>query len=111
ADVALKAEMRWIRVAQLFADQPDCLLDVAQVRVALFDVTLRDAVRAEEQMNMLRIRVGELLRLFGNLRGERVHVSFVVIPACDVTPPDVPQPPAPVQQRDKILLTRSGRRN
>src|SRR5262249_34539 len=83
-DFALQAEMNRAETAKLFRNQSDRLFGFSKIGIAVFDVTLRNAVRAEEQMNTPRIRVGEFFDLFGDLFGQRLDVSLVRVPSRDV---------------------------
>src|SRR5215510_2374001 len=93
------------QVSQLIRYLPHSLLGVPQVWVAALDITLRDAVGAEEQMNAARIGIGEFFDLCGNPRGERGDIGFVGGPACDVVAPNGAQAAAPIELSDEVLAT------
>src|SRR5262245_55004825 len=103
--------MNGAETAELLSNQSNCLFSVLEIRVAVFDITLRDAVRAEEQVNTTRVRVGEFFGLSGDLPGERLDVSLVRVPLPDVMSAHALEAVAFFNQRLEIFEARPGRRN
>src|SRR5262245_25159061 len=110
-DLALEAEMNGAETAELLRNQSNSLFNVLEIRVAVFDITLRDAVSAEEQVNTTRVRVGEFFGLSGDLSGERLDVSLVRVPLPDVMSAHALEAVALFHQRLEIFEARPGRRN
>ena len=103
--------MNGAETAKLLRNQSNCLFSVLEIRVAVFDITLRDAVRAEEQVYAMRVGGGEFFYLSGDLSGERFDVSLVRVPLCNVVAAHAPEAVASFHQRIEIFEARSGRRN
>src|SRR5215470_5321189 len=103
--------MNGAETAEVLRNQSNSLFNVLEIRVAVFDITLRDAVSAEEQVNTTRVRVGEFFGLSGDLSGERLDVSLVRVPLPDVMPAHALEAVAFFHQRFEIFEARPGRRN
>src|SRR5262245_66654730 len=103
--------MNWAETAELLRNQSNCLFSVLEIRVAVFDIALRDAVRAEEQVDTTRVRVGEFFGLSGDLSGESFDVSFVRVPLRNVVAAHAPEAVASFHQSVGIFEARSCRRN
>src|SRR5262245_65621226 len=103
--------MNWAETAELLRNQSNCLFSVLEIRVAVFDITLRDAVRAEEQVNTTRVRVGEFFGLSGDLSREGLDVMLVRMPLPDVMSAHALEAVTFFHQRLEIFEARPGRRN
>src|SRR5262245_65715648 len=100
--------MNWAETAELLRNQSNCLFSVLEIRVAVFDITLRDAVRAEEQVNATRVRVGEFFDLSGDLFGQRPDVCLMRMPLRNVVTPQALESVVFSDQCLEVFKTRSG---